>query len=287
MRDDSGRSGKSGKLGASSPSLGNPSGGTSGGSGMTPTPAGAGVGAGANGSSGGSRLSTSVAGPLAPPGALGLNEILGTGRSPAPDCDHAPAAPTQPASASPSARPITECRCRLIFTGTMVAEFSPLASQRHLTVLERPFAHEPDPGRGAAVDDQFRIIGGAEVPAQQRVFRPDRFQNRGIIHHFRHRRDPHLIMTVIQIAQFHPRLGRNLLRLAIPPQVRHVNHKTIVHPYRRNRPHPRLTVPPDGCQKRKFPSPNHGGRPVHEGRSLIRSIHSTTMAYGGRLVNSL
>ena len=88
-----------------------------------------------------------------------------------------------------------------------------------VVVLEGPLPHEPDARWSDPVDDQGGVVWLAEVPSQKRVVAPDHFQQLRIGEDFSRSRDSHLIVRIVEVAEFHFRVQRNLVGFAIRAKI--------------------------------------------------------------------
>ena len=65
------------------------------------------------------------------------------------------------------------------------------------------------------VQNQFGIIDGSEVVAQQRVAVPDLLQQTAIGQDFSHSGDPYLVVPVVEIAELDFRIGGQFLGFVV------------------------------------------------------------------------
>lgn len=90
-------------------------------------------------------------------------------------------------------------------------------------IVNRPFPHKPDPDWADPVDDEVRVIGGAEVLSQKRVRVPDGAEQIRVGDHLGTARDPDLVVPVVEVIEFNLWVCGYFAGLSVPPQVRDID----------------------------------------------------------------
>lgn len=99
--------------------------------------------------------------------------------------------------------------------------------RRDLVIFQGPFLHVPHPLRADPVVDQFGVVDRAQVAPQQRVGVPDLSEQGRIVDDLGGPDDAGLVVVFVQVAELRPRVGLDLCRLAVAPEVGDMNAEAV------------------------------------------------------------
>lgn len=94
-------------------------------------------------------------------------------------------------------------------------------------VFEGPFLHVADEGGADDVDDEFGVVDGAEVLAEQGVFGPDGFKEGWIVEGFGGSGDADLIVVGVEVAEFDLWVGIDLAGFVVGFEVGDVDGEAV------------------------------------------------------------
>ena len=94
-------------------------------------------------------------------------------------------------------------------------------------VFKGPFFHVSDLGGLEDVDDEFGIVDGAEVVAEQGIGFPNFFEEGTIVEDFGVAGNADLVVVAVEVAELDFRVGGDFAGFVIAFQVSHINRKAV------------------------------------------------------------